>query len=269
MQTRQIDVLGQPARVYEGGARGTAPLLLVHGGYGGATMHWSRVWDRLAEAHHVIAPDLPGLGNIEQSARGSVAEYAEWLIALLDAIGAETAICVGNSFGAAVTSSLAGHRPDRCRGLVLVNGIPMPATPKLLHRLGTTPPGAALMRAMLRRLAFNPGALTRAFVDERNAPLDLRETLISAGSPLISRLATLAIAGDGAPSPRAATLLIWGESDQLLGTGVKDARKLHASLPGSTLHLIPNAGHFPQLEAPDHFVEKLEAFIRTSAKVQL
>lgn len=48
------------------GGEGT-PLLLLHGAWGGAQMHWSTVWDALTERCRVIAPDFPGLASESSS----------------------------------------------------------------------------------------------------------------------------------------------------------------------------------------------------------
>ena len=223
-------------------------------------MHWSRVWERLATRYRVVAPDLPGLGHLETPPLGSVAEYVAWLVALLDELGIARAHCVGNSFGASVAWSLAGREPQRCAGLVLVNGIPLPKTPALLRRLGESAAGAALVRAVVRRVSYHPSALERAFVDLRHAPPELRALLACRGGRLLPRFAALLVAGDGPPPPQLAPLLLWGEGDRLIGTRAEDAGELHAALPGSTLRLIPQAGHFPQLELPDELADQLEAF---------
>jgi len=264
IERRELTVMQRPARVHVGGA-GSA-LLLIHGAWGRAAMHWSRVWGALARRHRVVAPELPGLGDPEVPAPASVRGYVAWLSALLDQLGVDRAVCVGNSFGASVVWSLAGRAPERCAGLVLVNGVPMPATPPLLAFVGATRWGQALMRALLRRLAYHPGALKKAFVDLQAAPVDaLRPLLAARGAELVPRLAELLIAGDGPPEPRVAPLLLWGAEDRLIGTGARDARALHARLARSELALIPGAGHFPQLEAPDVFVETLERFVARQA----
>ena len=261
MQVRQLEVRGRPARVFAGGPADAPALLLIHGGWGGAELHWSPVWERLAARYRVLAPDLPGLGHAEQPPLQSVAEYARWLVALLDALGIARAVCVGNSFGGSVAWALAGRTPSRCAGLVLVNGIPMPRTPQLLRRLGESLAGAAIARAVVRRVAYHPSALARAFVDVSRAPAALREMLARRGAELAPRFAALLVAGDGSPTPPGAPLLLWGEGDRLIGTRAEDAGELHASLPGSVLRLIPEAGHFPQLEAPEEFAAQLEALL--------
>lgn len=261
IRVRQLALSGRPARLFAGGPAGAPALLLIHGGWGGAELHWSQVWERLAARYRVVAPDLPGLGHLEQPALRSVAEYVRWLEALLDALGIARAVCVGNSFGASVAWSLAGRSPERCAGLVLVNGIPMPRTPPLLRRLGESLAGAAIVRSVVRRVAYHPNALARAFVDVRRAPGALSAMLARRGAEIVPRFAALLVAGDGPPQPRIAPLFLWGEGDRLIGTRAEDAGELHASTPGSVLRLIPEAGHFPQLEAPEEFALQLEAFM--------
>lgn len=257
---KQLEVRGLPARVYHGGT-GT-PLLLVHGGWGGSEMHWNRVWDQLAQRYEVVAADLPGLGWVEQEPLASVEAYAEWLVALLDELAIEKVWLVGNSFGASVAWSLAGRFPERCAGLILVNGVPMPKTPASLVWGGKTRVGRGLMRYLLRKFTFNASAVGRGFADPSQVPATLRDLMDSEeGTIILRRFADILIAGDGAPSPRVVPLLLWGARDQLSGTSANAARRLRRSMPGSRLKFVRNAGHFPQIEAPQEFVRKLDSFV--------
>ena len=54
--------------------------------------------------------------------------------------------------------------------------------------------------------------------------------------------------------------VVCGEEDVI--TPQADAEALHAGIAGSTLELIPKAGHLANLEAPDAFNRALEAFLR-------
>ena len=114
------------------------------------------------------------------------------------------------------------------------------------------------MRWGVRRFSYNPEMLARAFVDPAKAPADMRAMLAAPDHPIVRRFAEILIAGDGAPVPAQRPLLLWGARDQLRGTRLADARRLQAKLPGSELRVIPNAGHFPQLECPERFVEELQ-----------
>ena len=131
----EITVDGRPTFVWTGGAGD--PLLLLHGAWAGAEVHWAPVWDRLAEEHRVVAPDFPGLAYDAPWVPRSFGEAVRWVEQVLDAIDAPRAWIVGNSFGAALAARVASQSPARCLGLVLVDGGPPPAMPS-----GATPTAA-------------------------------------------------------------------------------------------------------------------------------
>ena len=260
----EVTVSGQPARVFVGGW-GAEHLLLIHGGWGGARTHWSSVWEDLAKHFNVIAPDLPGIGQTDQAPLDSVEAYAHWLYELLDALGAPSAWCVGNSFGASVACRFARDFPARCAGLVLVNGFPMPRSPKLLRRLGERPLGHRIVRFMERNIAYSPAALARGFADPSRAPEELRTLVRARSSPELDAMAKILVHGDSSAPSSFAPLLLWGEDDRLLGTSANAARRLHASLPGSKLVFVKGAGHLPQIENPAAFVHGLVGFVDSAA----
>jgi len=94
-------------------------FVLVHGSWQGA-WSWDGVRDHLrAHGHRVIAPALPG--------RGDIGEDRSWIghednvaavLATLDADCAGPVVLVGHSLGGAVVSQVADKRPDRVAQLV-------------------------------------------------------------------------------------------------------------------------------------------------------
>ncbi|XXF77946.1 alpha/beta hydrolase [Myxococcaceae bacterium GXIMD 01537] len=263
MKTREVTVNGKPATVHVGG-RGT-PLLLVHGGWGGAELHWGRVWGPLSERFHVVAPELPGVGDLGASGLRSIGDYAGWLEGVLDALGLPAAVCVGNSFGAAAAWKLATRAPARCQGLVLVNGVPLPRTPGWLIFLGTRRPTRGLLLGVFRKLVFSPQAEAQAFVAPEQLPAELRAVFRTRPPQLEALFDALGHGGDGA-MVETRPLMLWGEEDRLGGTRVANARQLQAALPrGADLALIPRAGHLPQLENPEAFLAALVPFVEAHA----
>lgn len=254
----ELRINDRPARVFTGG-EGDA-LILVHGGWAGAHAHWSSVWSPLAQRFRVIAPDLPGVGDVSQPGLGTIGAYAQWLRAVLDALDVPRAWCVGNSFGASVVNRFAQDFPERCRGLVFVNGFPLPRTPDLLRRLGERRFGKRVVRAVQHYVAYRPRVLRQAFVDLGKVPDEIRRVLEQDSPAPIQALADVVIEGGGSSKPPPfAPLLLWGEDDQLPGTSKRSAEKLAKSL-GAALKFIPRTGHMPQVEDPSAFTDALSSF---------
>jgi 2-hydroxy-6-oxonona-2,4-dienedioate hydrolase len=134
----------------------------------------------------------------------------------------------------------------------------MPAPVLKLMRLKV---GRGLMRALLRRVAWNEKAMERGFADPKNIPAELRETLRPAVPRPMETVLNIISQGVSSARPAVAPLIIWGEQDRLTGSDVNAGRKLHASLPGSRFEVIPHAGHLPQVENPEAFVGTVESFI--------
>jgi len=77
-------------------------LLLIHGGWGSAVMHWAPVWDALAEHVRVVAPELPGMGYGSEPITSTVPNFSQWLERLMDHLEIEQAWVTGNSMGGAI-----------------------------------------------------------------------------------------------------------------------------------------------------------------------
>lgn len=242
------------------------PLVLIHGGWGGARLHWGAIWERLASSYRVIAPDLPGIGRTDQSSLGSIGAYARWLDALLSVLDVESAWCVGNSLGAAVACRFASDYGARCRGLILVNGFPLPSSPRILQWLGERPRMRNIVRTVERWVAYRPSALKRGFVRADNVPEELYSLVRSKSPPQLDALADILVHG-GSPAPlHFRPLLLWGENDRLPGTTARSARRLQASWPGATLAFVGGAGHLPQVENPEAFLAALGSFVSLGSR---
>ncbi len=102
----------------------TLPFVLVHGGDFAASC-WSEVLPFLPPAS--IAVDLPGRGSYPADLAGvRFKDWADSVVADMDAAGIERAVCVGHSLGGATLSQLAMHYPERVAGLAFV-ACPFPA----------------------------------------------------------------------------------------------------------------------------------------------
>ena len=65
---------------------------------------------------------------------------------------------------------------------------------------------------------------------------------------------------DALPSIDVPTMLVYGDHDVRARLSV--AENLHAAIPGSSLVVVPNAGHLCNVDASDEFNEIVTTFLR-------
>jgi pimeloyl-ACP methyl ester carboxylesterase len=180
----------------------------------------------------------------------TLTDMADDAVAVLDALGWESAHVVGASLGGMIAQTLAVRHPKRVRTLTSMMSTPSP-------RIGRATPKA--MRAL-----FSKPAAGRAGVQDRSVavfrvigspgyPLDetvLREMAGRAfdrgGSPSgsLRQLAALRSAGDrraDLAGVRVPALVIHGEKDPLIRPS--GGRATAAAIPGARLVVFPGMGH--------------------------
>ena len=124
---KQIDAGVLRVSYAELGPRHGPPVLLLHG-WPYDIHTYAEVAPRLAaRGYRVIVPYLRGYGataflSADTPRNGQQAALAADAIALLDALGIESAIVGGCDWGARTAGILAALWPQRCRGLVSVSG---------------------------------------------------------------------------------------------------------------------------------------------------
>jgi pimeloyl-ACP methyl ester carboxylesterase len=98
---------------------GSGPAIVFsHGGFLDHSI-WEPVVERLAPAHRCITWDARGHGMSEANAPFNYWDLAADVMAILDAVGVESAVLVGMSQGGWLTQRAALSHPDRVRGVVL------------------------------------------------------------------------------------------------------------------------------------------------------
>ena len=132
----KLNVLGREAFAYTGGKPFDPSLpcvVFIHG-----ACHDHTPFTLLARwfAHHgwsVLAVDLPGHMRSAGPLLPDVEAMADWVLALLDAAGAQRAALVGHSMGSLIALQAAGRAPERATHLVLIGtAFPMAVSDSLL-----------------------------------------------------------------------------------------------------------------------------------------
>jgi len=273
-EVRHVEIHGHQVAYRMEGTGET--ILLIHG-MAGSSSTWRDVMPALAERHQVLAPDLVGHGRSAKPAGDySLGAFASGLRDLLDVLDVDVATVVGQSLGGGVAMQFAYQYPERCSRLVLVSSGGLGREVSWLLR-ALSLPGAELVLPVV----------APAFVTERGNAISLwlRDHGVKGGrvaemwqayaslSLSENRTAFLrtlrAVVDPGGQAVAASdrlyltesmpTLVLWGDHDTIIP--VEHAYTAQAALPGSRLEIFEGIGHFPQVEAPDRFVEALVDFI--------
>jgi pimeloyl-ACP methyl ester carboxylesterase len=215
-----------------------------------------------------VAVSQRGHGDSDKPATGyRVEDLAADVPPLLDALGIERAILAGHSGSCLVARRVAIDQPDRVAGLVLE------ASPSTLNG---DPRLIELIETVVSTLddPIDP-ALARAFVvdlsSDEVAP-DLQDVLVAELLKVPARVWREMFAGllhyDDVSELRritAPTLLIWGDGDGLVGSGMQD--ELLSRLSSATLVTYPGIGHTPRWEDPRRFASDVCAFVERLRQV--
>jgi pimeloyl-ACP methyl ester carboxylesterase len=119
---RTIQVEGTEVFYREGGDRGAAALLLLHG-FPSSSAQYQSLMDRLEARFHVIAPDYPGFGrSAALEGTATFDRLAGAIDGFTHAIGLERFSLYLFDFGSPVGFRLATRHPERVQALVLQNG---------------------------------------------------------------------------------------------------------------------------------------------------
>jgi pimeloyl-ACP methyl ester carboxylesterase len=255
----KVQVEGREAYAYTGGKPFDATLpcvVFVHG-----AGHDHSGYTLLARwfAHHgfgVLAVDLPGHSRSAGPLKADVRGYAQWLLALLDAVGVQQAALVGHSMGSLIALEAAGLAPARARCLVLIGtAYPMKVSDTLLATARERPLAAMAMVNgwSIATLATKPGYPGPGNWLHGSA-MALMRRVQAAGGPgsnvfLHGFEVCNAYQGglEAAARVTCPATMVLGQHDQM--TPPRATRELAAALKAKVVY-VPS-GHHQLAEAPD------------------
>jgi len=99
-------------------------ILILSAGLGGSAEFWRPNVEALAERHRVLLYDHRGTGRSDRGVPDSVTvdDFADDILALMDALGISAATLIGHAVGGVAALALALKAPSRLRRLAVVNG---------------------------------------------------------------------------------------------------------------------------------------------------
>lgn len=248
------------------------PVLWLHGSGPGVTAltNWERIIDELSGDFFNLAPDIVGFGDSThpdpppQGVAAFTAYRVDTLRALLDHMGIDQVDLVGNSMGGIISMCFALEHPTRVRRIVLMGagGAPVPMTPDLMALIRFfDQPTVDAMAALMTSFVHDPSA----FGDDLNGIAAQRMTRALRPEVERSHRATFM---PGGPLPITAesmatitnpVLVIHGDDDRLVP--LASGQWYAEVLPQAHLEVIPDAGHWLQIEQHDRFVGLVRTFL--------
>jgi pimeloyl-ACP methyl ester carboxylesterase len=237
------------------------PIVFAHGAAVDSRM-WQPQLLGLADEFTVVAWDEPGAGRSTGTTAGfALADYADCLAALIDALDLGPVHLAGLSWGGTVVLELYRRHAELVKALLLVDTYAgwkgsLPAEevearlegvrrelastefdPTLPGLFAGDPPAeyVPLMQAMAADV--RPESMSTAL--HVTAETDLRDVLPSIAVP---------------------TLLVWGELD--VRSPLSVARQFQEAIPDAELVVIAGAGHVCNLEQPERFNAAVREFCR-------
>lgn len=260
--------------------QGEPTFILLHG-FGASLFSWREVTAPLAGFGTVIAYDRPAFGLTERPLTWegenpySQEAQIELAVGLMDALGVERAILVGNSAGGTISMLAALEDPQRVQSLILADPAvyagggapawirPLLRTPQMRHL------GPLFARQIQTRgpelieLAWHdPSKVTPEILEGYQKPLRIADwdkalwelTLASRESGLAERLGEFDLP----------VLVITGDDDRIVPT--EQSVRLADELPNAGLVVIPQCGHVPHEECPNEFMQAVTEFLASESR---
>jgi 2-hydroxy-6-oxonona-2,4-dienedioate hydrolase len=251
------------------------PVLFIHGGPNSGST-WMQMIARMA-GFRCLVLDRPGTGLSDAPTTpvgpSTLATFASTLaVDVLDALGLERSHLVVSSFGGLVGLYSAASHPERfdrmvqmaCPAMVPIQRTPafmrVMMTPGLGRVIGTLPPSPRAARAVLRQIGHGASLDAGRIADEFIAwYVDLQRytDTMANESAMIARMGgptgfdrSLTIPENVLARVSSPTRFLWGEDDTFGGRAT--AQWVVQAMPDAELEMLPDAGHLPWLDDPDH-----------------
>lgn len=237
------------------------PLLLLHGWRADSSI-FQPISEGLSTKLRVITVDFPGFGRTDRFPRDwFLKNFTNFTENFLNYLGISKVYLAGHSFGGRVAIQLAANSSHRVRKLILIDssGIkPKMSLKRLFYytvakigKLVFSLPPLSQSKEKAQELLYKKvgesdyltaGKMKKTFLNIINE--DSTENLKKINTP---------------------TLILWGKNDTEIP--LSDAYIMNKLIPNSNLSILENSGHFPFLEEPIEFIEKVTEFLIQESEI--
>ena len=235
----------------------TGPAAVMLHGFTDSWFSFSRVLPLMPPEMRIVAPDMRGHGDSERPSSGyRLADMADDVVRMLDALQIPKAVLVGHSMGSFVARKAYELAPDRVARLVLVGAGPSTQTP--------------VMSGLMQMINWLTDPVDEPFVREFQmscvhapVPEPFMEAVIANSRRVPARIWKDVMQGllEGEINlsrPEVRTLVLGGWQDAVFSS--TEQIMLARQFPRGELHLIDGVGHTLHWEQPATFVNALIRF---------
>ncbi|WP_437185771.1 alpha/beta fold hydrolase [Planctomicrobium sp. SH668] len=244
------------------------PIVFIHGFPLDHSM-WDDQINEFAKTNHVIAPDLRGFGQSEDSSGPTTMEtFADDIADLLTQLDIQKPVTLcGLSMGGYVAWQFWKRHGSRLRRLILCDTKAAADSPEAKK---------TRIEAAQRVLKEGQGFLAETMPEKLFSPkthetqpdlIAAAQQSIMSNSPMGIAAAQSGMAGridatDWLPEISIPVLLIVGEDDVI--TPVSEMQSMAERLPDARLVIIPNAGHMAPQEQPEAVNTAIREFLKST-----
>ena len=235
---------------------GEETILFLHGMTGAYDIWWQQM-EALAPDYRVISVTYPPVDTLEGMSKG--------VLAVLDAEGVDKTHVVGTSLGGYLAQYLVTTHPERVEKVVFGNTFPpndlyAEKNAKLINMLPFLP--AWLVMKTFRENIENSiypasgySELVRAYMLEQTYGRMSKAQVAARAKAVIEPFTP------GHPHELGiSALIIEADNDPLVPEVLRE--QLKATYPVARVETLHNVGHFPYLNVPDAYTERLRAFFQ-------
>ena len=253
--------------------RGSGPdLVMIHGANGNARDFSFDLMDRMSAEFRVIALDRPGFGFSDDfGGPESPIVQADILRQAASALGAETPIVVGHSYGGAVALAWALRAPQDVAGLTLLAPVthPWDESLGLWYQISASWLGQYLVLPLVAALAprssventlagvFAPDAVPEGYLDHLGVSLTMRHAQLALNARQVNSLNGYVEAmAPGYPALTMPIEVLHGTEDETVLLDIHSA-KLAAQVESASLTIMEGTGHMPHHAQPETVVDAI------------
>jgi len=233
------------------------PAIVILHGWGSSSRSWEKVAEVLeGEGFSVFVPNLPGFGGTKPPKKNwGTDEYGEWVTKYIEMINRENIILLGHSFGGRIAIRLGAQgNISNVIGLILVGAAGIRHYRAKEQAAGwaarkakflKTIPGYEYLRWFFYRFVLRK----KDYFEARGMMREVLKRVVGEDlAPLLKEI-------------KLPTLIIWGERDKM--TPLEDGYLMSQEINGSSLRIVPNAGHALNLEKPEELAEIIINSLKT------